>query len=211
MFSASGATVRHDGASILHQRIDPIASRSLKHLSRRPLRYTDIMKVLNDSTEMPDQALALLDATMVERMLERVILSRMTRLRRTQRLELFDGLGPLSSFSAKIKIAHALAILGPKAVKDFEIIKEVRNAFAHSFHPLTFARKEIAAYCDRLYAPQRVSGLGGTRIPQQWPPTEPRLQYHLSCWLYFVGFGGKKANGPRPKRSRDSVSKHLLS
>ena len=188
-----------------------MARRSLKHLSRRPLRTTDLTRALTDSTKMPDQALALLDATMVERMLERVILSRMTRLKRTQRRELFDGLGPLSSFSAKIKMAYALAILGPKAMADFEIIKDVRNAFAHSFHPLTFARKEIAAYCNRLYAPKRVSGLGVTPSAQPWPPTEPRNQYHMSCWIYFVGLGGKKANGPRPKRSRDSVSRHLLS
>ena len=186
-----------------------MASRSLKHLSRRPLRYTDLIKALTDSTDKSDQALALLDATMVERMLERVILSRMTRLKRKQRMDLFEGMAPLSTFSAKIKMAHALAILGPKTVADIEIIKDIRNAFAHSFHSLTFNRKEIAAQCNKLTAPERVAGIVDDSL-WTWPPTKPRDQYHMSCWIYFVGFGGKKVHGPRPKRSRDLASKRLL-
>lgn len=187
-----------------------MASRSLKRLSRRPLRFADITKVLTDSISMSDQALALLDATMIERTLERVILSRMTRLTRKQRLDLFEGMAPLSTFSAKIKMAHALAIFGPKTVADIEIIKDIRNAFAHSFHPLTFNRKEIAAQCNKLTAPKRVSGLGSAHSSRPWPPTKPREQYDMSCWIYFVGFGGKMVQGPRPKRSRDVVSRHLL-
>ncbi len=173
-----------------------MASRSLKHLSRRPLRFTDLTKALAGSTDISDQALALLNATMVERTLEQVILSRMTRLKRKQRIELFEGMGPLSSFSAKIKMAHALAILGPRAMADIEIIKEIRNAFAHSFHPLTFKRKEIAAYCNKLTAPKRVSGLSITPSSRPWPPTEPRIQYDMSCWIYFVGLGGKPCLAP---------------
>ena len=187
-----------------------MASRSLKHLSRRPVRVNDLAKALSEIHSTTDQATALIHATLVERTLERVILSRMTRLTRKQRLNLFDGMAPLSSFSAKIKIAHALAIIGPQATTDLDIIKDIRNVFAHSFHPLTFRRKEIATYCRRLKTPERSVKLGIKLDSKPWPPRDPKIRFQVSCWIFFTALSGKAVAGPRAKRSRDIFSRHVL-
>jgi DNA-binding MltR family transcriptional regulator len=51
---------------------------------------------------------------------------------------LFDGYAPLSTFSAKLQLAYALAIL-PRDLRDnIELIRRLRNDFAHESGPLTF-------------------------------------------------------------------------
>src|SRR6202035_3849496 len=90
----------------------------------------------------------------IERSLERVILSRLRRLTKTQHAELFVGLAPLSTLSAKIKIAFALRIIGAAGVADLEIIKDIRNQFAHSFHPVSFGTRAVARACHKLKIPE---------------------------------------------------------
>ena len=57
---------------------------------------------------------------------------------------LFQIMGPLSSFSAKIKLAFALQLVDACHFSDLEIIRIIRNKFAHSYYDVTFANQEIA-------------------------------------------------------------------
>jgi hypothetical protein len=62
----------------------------------------------------------------------------------------FDGQGPLSTFSAKIDVAHAFEIIGDDEVSDFHAIRNIRNAFAHTTVPLHFDSPEIASRFQAL-------------------------------------------------------------
>jgi hypothetical protein len=54
-------------------------------------------------------------------------------------------------------MAFALGIIGEQMYKNLDIIRSVRNAFAHSKIPITFETKEVSAACQLLEKPDLVS------------------------------------------------------
>jgi len=82
------------------------------------------------------------------------LLARMRPLGNRLTASLFDGYGPLSSFSAKIDLAFALSIFDENLYSDLKIIKEVRNIFAHPKAPLlqvmTFENEQLIAICKKF-------------------------------------------------------------
>lgn len=63
---------------------------------------------------------------------------------------LFQGMAPLSTFSAKIQIAYYLGLINKKQYHDLKIIKKVRNLFAHSINRTTFETLDIKDRCNQL-------------------------------------------------------------
>jgi DNA-binding MltR family transcriptional regulator len=60
---------------------------------------------------------------------------------------LFDGYAPLSTFSARIQIAYAIGLV-PRALRErIELIRKLRNEFAHESGPLSFENPHCG---DRL-------------------------------------------------------------
>lgn len=43
----------------------------------------------------------------------------------------------------KIRIAHAMGIIGPVTRKDLTILNEIRNVFAHAPHPVTLKEDRL--------------------------------------------------------------------
>ena len=66
--------------------------------------------------------------------------------------EIFDdhGNGPLAPLSARIRMAYALGLLDANERKDFDIIREIRNVFAHAPMHIEFTTKEVADACEKL-------------------------------------------------------------
>ena len=56
----------------------------------------------------------------------------------------------LENFSAKIAMAYAFRLIGPITRFDLDLIRFIRNEFAHSRMPLTFQTAEVKAVCDHL-------------------------------------------------------------
>jgi DNA-binding MltR family transcriptional regulator len=82
-----------------------------------------------------DRTFAIVGGTIVENCLELYLKSRMRDLElskgRSVFGNLFDSNGPLSTFSGKNNLAYAAGFVGPIFFKDLEVIREVRNQFAH--------------------------------------------------------------------------------
>ena len=81
---------------------------------------------------------ALSGAALVDQALEVTLVGRMPQLNRAMHDKLFQGYGPLSSFSAKIDVAFALALLDKRTHAKLSIVRKIRNEFAHSSEPLSF-------------------------------------------------------------------------
>ena len=64
--------------------------------------------------------------------------------------ELFGALGPLSSFSQRTALARAYGYISKKQYEDLNLIRKIRNYFAH--HPLeaSFASPNVAQLAARL-------------------------------------------------------------
>jgi DNA-binding MltR family transcriptional regulator len=63
--------------------------------------------------------------------------------------KLLDERGPLRSFAAKITIGHAFGIYDAKVDHDLNIVRTIRNAFAHS--------KKLLDFDDKLLVPELLS------------------------------------------------------
>jgi len=102
--------------------------------------------MLMDVSTLTDQAAVLVIGSYVERILEQAILSRLIKMTKPQIAGLFEN-GPLASMIAKNKMGLALGLYDAATFNDLEKIRQIRNAFAHSFHAITFKNPTIRAYC----------------------------------------------------------------
>jgi hypothetical protein len=63
---------------------------------------------------------------------------------------IFGSDGILSSLSAKIKMAYAMSLIGPVTRHDLDLIRYIRNEFAHSKIHFDFETPEVKPCCDAL-------------------------------------------------------------
>ena len=65
--------------------------------------------------------------------------------------DLFDGAAtPLSGFAAKTQMAYALGFLSLGEFRDLDLIRKIRNEFAHDLHGVSFATSSVALRCTEL-------------------------------------------------------------
>jgi len=105
-----------------------------------------------------DRAAALISASVLEEALRTAILTHFILLDDTAQNQIFagsEGNGPLSTFSARIRVGFALGIYGPDMKADLETIQLVRNVFAHSRRHLEFSSRPVALVCDQLIFPKK--------------------------------------------------------
>jgi len=57
---------------------------------------------------------------------------------------------PLGTFSARIRMAHALGLLTCHQADDLDRLRKIRNEFAHNWEPVSFADQKIAFHIRAL-------------------------------------------------------------
>jgi len=129
--------------------------------------------------EKNDRGAAILLGTYVENALKQTI-SRYLNLSERHRKELFGFECPLGSFSHKIRVAHALTIFGDEMRGNLDIIRTIRNAFAHSMTPISFSTSQIADVCALLKMPANFFG-GGAVTPPEFEKLTGRERFRQVC------------------------------
>jgi hypothetical protein len=170
---------------------EPAFIRNFKALSRGDITVADLATVEAELYGGSDRARAVLLASFVENALQTFL---QAQLRPTFTAEyhrlLFGANAPISSFSAKILVAYAFNWYGPDTRYDLDLIRELRNGFAHSRSSFTFETKEVAAVCKQLRAPESP----GAFIPRGYlefvsheelreasDKTHPRTRFIMTC------------------------------
>lgn len=152
----------------------------------------------------PDRGAAVVLASMVERSLGHLL---RTRMRSQGVEEMFGFNGPLGSFSAMIQVAYGFKLVGPKTRSDLNIIRNIRNQFAHSRRPIRFTTAEVREACKFLRLPDEegvllnfrmLNGVSAARLRQASDRTHPRTRYFTSCneiaqRIYFIRTGNAEA------------------
>jgi DNA-binding MltR family transcriptional regulator len=118
-----------------------------KIIEVHPLTRAEYINMLSEHAEAGN---ALVAAGLVEDALEKLILHAVIPLSNTLAARIFDGLGPLSQFSAKIEVAYIFRLVDEATYKDLLAIKEIRNRFAHTSRFVNFKSEEIDTACQRL-------------------------------------------------------------
>jgi len=153
-----------------------------------------------------DRATSVLFGSFVETALEKLLSSLMRpNLNSDEKSKLFGFEGLFGTFSSKIIGGYALKVVGPVTYADLNLIKLLRNEFAHSRVPFSFSTPEVKDVCNRLQIPD---------LPDSAPPfgylgrdidetkvdgkfTHPRTRFISAChsisYRIFV-----KRDGPQP-------------
>jgi DNA-binding MltR family transcriptional regulator len=108
-----------------------------------------VSKVAASFEHESDRGCVIFGTALLSEGLEELLRSSLRRAPEDNKLidSLFQGYAPLSTFSAKIQLAYALGIL-PRHLKErIELVRRLRNEFAHESGPLTFEDPRCA---DRL-------------------------------------------------------------
>jgi DNA-binding MltR family transcriptional regulator len=69
--------------------------------------------------------------------------------------DLFGPMKPLSSFSAKIRMGFALRLYGERTFHDLELLRELRNLFAHGKLAIDFNTPGVTWAINRFHCHKR--------------------------------------------------------
>ncbi len=104
--------------------------------------------------EKNDRGAAILMATNLENALQSAI-ERLLAVNAARRSELFGSeTSPIGTFSNKIRVGHALRIFGSETRENLDIVRRIRNAFAHAKIPITFTAQPVLDACAFLVLPE---------------------------------------------------------
>jgi len=135
-----------------------------------------------------DRAMVLSLATFLEDTLGRLLLAYLRTCKATK--ELVDGFNaPLGPFGTRIKAAYAFGLVTEEQFKDMEVLRKVRNHFAHDWEGVTLARNDISALIGQL------SGYTVNHKPIEGGNRERLLQTLSTCCVELQVFVGRIEDG----------------
>jgi DNA-binding MltR family transcriptional regulator len=95
--------------------------------------------------------------------------------------ELFEGHGPLRSLSSKIAMTNALGLATDALARDMNLIRKIRNHFAHHIWDATFDIAPVSDWCREIaVVDQAVDVATGERVKDT---NSARLRYLLAIGM----------------------------
>lgn len=124
-----------------------------------------------------DRGSIILLGSLVEDALLEQLEKKMPSLNSDERERLFGPDKPLGSFSAKARVAHAVAIIDRDIFKLIDILREMRNICAHSQRDISFKVDELRDVLDAMLRP----------IADDMPPlTAENCRVNLVAVVHFI-------------------------
>jgi DNA-binding MltR family transcriptional regulator len=114
-----------------------------------PLDVNALAKAASVFVNESDRGVALIATAWLDDVLEKLI---RTGFRSEDKIadSVLKDTGGLSTFSARIKVAYLMGLLEKSAYLDLNIIRKIRNDFAHFRKPITFEDENISDRCTNL-------------------------------------------------------------
>lgn len=109
----------------------------------------DFSAFLHEFQSETDRGAALVGAALIDQKLADSLRSFMVDGKTAGEL-LNDGTAFLGTLSARTKACHALGLIDDYELSECDVIRKVRNEFAHRVHGTTFGDPKISRLCDRL-------------------------------------------------------------
>ena len=104
---------------------------------------------LADFQKESDRGGALVGAALLDNRLERLLLSHLVAGKVTQNLVVGRN-APLGTFSSRINASFAMGLITTEERQDLNIVRSIRNEFAHREHGVSFEDSTIAGLCSSL-------------------------------------------------------------
>lgn len=179
---------------------------ALRKQTRADPQAEDIRKIEEELFSIgSDRATAVMFGSFAEQSLRRLLVAAMRpNISSDEKDRIFGDRGIAGSFSSKITAAWAFNVIGPIIYSDLNIIREIRNAAAHSRMSFSFYSKEVEEVCKCL----SIVDQGGTYIPFNYLErlsqderskaedlANPKTRFVTSC--HFISYRmHQKVNGP---------------
>lgn len=161
--------------------------RAMAKTEKVPLEVESLREGLARFTKQGDRGTALIAAAWVDDALD----ARLRAVFRSDKKvveEIVGGMGPLSSFGARIKLAYLLDVIERNQRKDLDIIRGIRNDFAHRRGDVRFSTPSVRDRCRLLHA-VHACRLGG------WSIRSPKQQFLVTA--YFLAHALISSTKPR--------------
>lgn len=104
----------------------------------------DLGPIMAELQKQSDRGAAIIAGSLLEQILETAIKGRLRALSTDQHKALFGRMAPLSTFSAKIEIGFAIGLYTEATYRNLNMLRQVRNEFAHKLGALSFDHPDIA-------------------------------------------------------------------
>ena len=126
--------------------------KSLKERLKEVPSDMEIRMRIMASLGSSDYETAMLCGSLLDAMLRHAILASFAPIGKTHVDNLFSDANnsPLSTYAAKIKIAHALGIISSDTKTQIEHLKSIRNSFAHISESVSFSEPSVIIECDKI-------------------------------------------------------------
>jgi hypothetical protein len=162
-------------------------SSSLRKLTRRAPPKGTKRAVLNamEQGDLDDRGAALIMASLVDGALlaaiNHVLLIKDPKLFG----QAFYLAGPFASFDQRIIGARALRIIGDHALNNLQLIKDMRNTFAHAMSDVSFGSEEIITACEFLLLTP-----GSKFFVDLETERKTRFQFGFACQELYINLLG---------------------
>jgi DNA-binding MltR family transcriptional regulator len=108
--------------------------------------FTAFLEVLNKES---DRGAVLISVSMLDGLLERVLLAFCLETKESRRLISEGFNAPLSSFSARSVAAYSLGLISEREYNECDRLRKIRNGFAHNVHQ-SFDDQKMKDICAKL-------------------------------------------------------------
>ncbi len=105
-------------------------------------------KMVDDYHSESDRAAGVLAGSFIDEYTKKYLRSIMISDPKTE--EMLNGYGPLSSFSARIDCLYAFGFIDKDVYTNLNIIRKIRNHFAHHPEQTSFDDSPISDFCSNL-------------------------------------------------------------
>ena len=102
-----------------------------------------------------DRGTAILYAAWIDHLLGQKLRLHFSKGNAEQQDKLFEGNGAFHAFSSKVTAAFCLGWLDPDVRHDIDLIRKIRNLFAHQIHGLSMKTPEVRHLVNEFHVPHR--------------------------------------------------------
>lgn len=102
-----------------------------------------------------DRGATILASVWIEDLLERKLRASFNKGNSSTRRKLYELNGPFASFSSKILVAHSLGWIDSEICDDINLIRKIRNLFAHEIHGIDLESSKVRELIDKFKIPSR--------------------------------------------------------
>jgi hypothetical protein len=179
---------------------ETIMARKLRDLSRLPPDNDDLRAINKVFKEEHPIVAAILGAGLIEHRLDQLLRSRLKHKDDQTWATLTEAPGPLNSFSSKITMGYALGIYDQRMRADLNIIRSIRNAFAHS--------KKVFQF-DHPLVVKELSKATRSALPKKHSKFPAQYRYGILCMKLTYKLAEIHYRPSKAKLKRDTKALRL--